>query len=224
MDGIILIDKPIGPTSHKIVEFVRKKLKIRKVGHAGTLDPIATGLLIIMIGKSTKISSLLTSQFKSYQVEMKLFKETNTGDITGKIIKTEEEKIFEIKDVLQAIDYFNNYTYLQDPPLYSAIKIKGKKLYQYALKGINVNVPPRSVTIRSINFLNYNKEKNIINFSTNCSKGTYIRSLVIDIAKRLKTIATVSQLRRISIGNFHIKDAIKLDEVCEKKIIKDYLI
>ena len=111
MDGILLIDKPAGITSHKVIEIIRKKLNMKKVGHAGTLDPLATGLLIIMIGKSTKLSNLLISQFKTYEVEMKLFLETDTGDITGKMIKSEKVRIFTKNQVQEAINFFNDYEY-----------------------------------------------------------------------------------------------------------------
>ncbi|CAG8550907.1 6120_t:CDS:2 [Gigaspora margarita] len=195
MDGLLLIDKPMGITSHKVIEIIRKKLNIKRVGHAGTLDPLATGLLIIMVGKATKLSNSLISQFKTYEVEMKLFLETDTGDITGKIIKSEKAK----------------------PPIYSAIKIGGRKLYQYARQGIQVKIPARLVKIREIKLLKSEREK--ISFLVECSKGTYIRSLVKDVATKLKTIGTVSQLRRISSGNFHISQALKLEEVREEKII-----
>src|SRR3954469_14234082 len=111
MDGILLIDKPAGITSHKVVEIIRRKLKIKKVGHAGTLDPLATGLLVIMVGKATKLSNQLISQFKTYEVEMKLFQETDTGDITGKIVKSEKSQVFVEKQVRETIDYFSNYQY-----------------------------------------------------------------------------------------------------------------
>ncbi|MCE8169389.1 MAG: tRNA pseudouridine(55) synthase TruB [Candidatus Moeniiplasma glomeromycotorum] len=217
MDGILLIDKPAGITSHRVVEIIRRKLKIKKVGHAGTLDPLATGLLVIMLGKSTKLSSQLINQFKTYEVEMKLFVETDTGDITGKVIKSEKNRIFAEKKVQEIISHFNNYQYWQQPPLYSAIKIKGRKLYQYARKGISVVVPPRLVKITKIELLNYSPEKEKINFLVECSKGTYIRSLVKDMAEKLGTIVTVSQLRRISSGDFHINQAIKLEEIEENK-------
>src|SRR2546421_7691015 len=132
MDGILLVDKPTGITSHKVIEIIRKKLNIRRVGHAGTLDPLATGLLVIMVGKATKLSNQLISQFKTYEVEMKLFLETDTGDITGKIIKNEKLQRFTEKQIQEVINSFNNHEYWQKPPIYSAIKIKGRKLYQYA--------------------------------------------------------------------------------------------
>jgi tRNA pseudouridine55 synthase len=205
MDGILLIDKPPGITSHRVVEIIRKKLGIKKVGHAGTLDPLATGLLIIMLGKVTKLSNTLICQSKTYELEMKLFLQTDTGDITGKIIKDEKPQAF-AKDQIQAvINSFNNHEYWQKPPIYSAIKIKGRKLYQYARKGVPVEYPHRLVKIEKVNFL------------VECSKGTYIRSLVEDIAKKLGTVATINQLRRISSGKFHIDQALKLEEIEKKR-------
>ena len=219
MDGILLIDKPIGLTSHKVIEIVRKKLNLRRVGHAGTLDPLATGLLVIMLGKATKLSNLLISQFKSYQVEMKLFLETDAGDITGKVVKSEKERVFAKEQIQGVVDSFNNHTYWQQPPLYSAIKIKGRKLYEYARKGLKVEVPLRQVTIKTINLINHDQVKNLVNLQVECSKGTYIRSLVKDIARKLGTVATVSQLRRTSSGNFRVEQAIKLEEAEREKII-----
>ena len=219
MDGLLLIDKPTGLTSHKVVEIIRKKLQIKKVGHAGTLDPLATGLLIIMLGKLTKLSNFLTSQFKTYQVEMELFTETDSGDITEKITKKEEKVNLEEEKVQAVINSFHNYTYWQIPPIYSAIKIKGKKLYEYARQGKKITIPPRQVIIKKIQLLEYIVEKNIISLEVECSKGTYIRSLVGDIANKLETIATVINLRRISSGDFHINQAVKLEEIDEERII-----
>src|SRR6185503_16521038 len=219
MDGILLIDKPSGITSHKVVEIIRKKLGVKKVGHAGTLDPLATGLLVIMLGKATKLSNQLVSQSKTYEVEMKLFLETNTGDITGKIIKSEKERIFTENQIQTVFNFFNDYEYWQKPPIYSAIKIGGRKLYQYARQGISIEVPPRLVKIEKLKLLSYSPQEAKINFVVKCSKGTYIRSLVKDIAEKLKTITTVNQLRRISSGKFHVNQAIKLEEMNEENII-----
>src|SRR3954463_6204439 len=187
MDGLLLVDKPIGLTSHNIVKIIRKRLNIKKVGHAGTLDPLATGLLVVMLGKTTKISNLLTSQYKIYQTEMELFIETDSGDITGKIIKREKTKSFKREKVQEIINSFCDHTYWQNPPLYSAIKVEGKKLYEYARQGKKIEVPPRQVTIKKIELLEYTLEKNTINLQVECSKGTYIRSLVKDIAENLST-------------------------------------
>ncbi|CAG8440363.1 11898_t:CDS:2 [Cetraspora pellucida] len=219
MDGFLLIDKPSGITSHKVIEIIRKKLNIKKVGHAGTLDPLTTGLLVIMLGKSTKLSNQLISQSKTYEVEMKLFCETDTGDITGRIVNQEKPRLFVVKQIQQILNHFNNYEYHQQPPRYSAIKIKGKKLYQYARQNIPVEIPLRLVKIKKIKLLNCSLAEGKIKLVVKCSKGTYIRSLVKDIAEKLGTVATVSQLRRISSGNFHINQALKLAEVKAEKII-----
>jgi len=221
MNGLLLIDKPSGITSHKVIEIVRKRLNIKKVGHAGTLDPLATGLLVVMLGKTTKLSNLLTSQFKSYQTEIELFIETDSGDITGKTIKREKKKSIKREEVKEIIDSFCNYTYWQKPPLYSAIKVEGKKLYEYARQGKKIEIFSRQVEIKKIELLEYTLEKNKISLQVECSKGTYIRSLAKDIAQKLGTVATVIKLRRISSGNFHINQAIKLEEINAEKIINN---
>src|SRR3954447_5942342 len=219
MDGIILIDKPQGKTSHQVVQIVKKKLGARKVGHAGTLDPLATGLLIILVNKATKLSNFFLNKDKTYEVEAQLFLETDTGDVTGKITKQEKTKNIEEGQIYQVLAAFNNSTYWQKPPLYSAIKIKGQKLYQYARKGLIVEVPARLVKINQLELLTYIPQAGKIKLLVNCSKGTYIRSLVKDIAQKLETISTVSQLRRISSGDFHVQQAISLEEVDQEKII-----
>ncbi|RHZ37039.1 tRNA pseudouridine(55) synthase TruB [endosymbiont GvMRE of Glomus versiforme] len=219
MDGVILIDKPQGKTSHHVVQIIKKKLGAQKVGHAGTLDPLATGLLVILINKATKLSDLFLNKDKVYEVAVQLFVETNTDDITGEIIKEEKIKNIELNQIHQTIAFFNNNEYWQKPPLYSAIKLKGKKLYQYARQGLKVEIPARLVKINHLELLDYIPKQGIMKLLVNCSKGTYIRSLAKDIAKKLKTIATVSQLRRISSGNFHLQEAIFLEEVSPEKVI-----
>ncbi|CAG8848702.1 12169_t:CDS:1, partial [Racocetra persica] len=146
-------------TSHRVIETIRNKLKIKKVGHAGTLDPLATGLLVIMLGKATKLSNQLISQSKTYKVEMKLFCETDTDDITGKNVSQEKSRSFAIKKIQQALYHFTNHEYYQQPPRYSAIKIKGKKLYQYARQNIPVEIPSRLVKIKKIKLVNYSPDE-----------------------------------------------------------------
>jgi len=219
MDGIILIDKPQKKTSHQVVQTIKKKLKVQKVGHAGTLDPLATGLLIILINKATKLSNFFLNKDKTYEVVGQLFIETDTGDITGQITKKEKNKHIELTQIHQAISSFNNTAYWQKPPLYSAIKLKGKKLYQYARQGLKIEVPARLVKINYLKLLSYSPQQGTLKLLINCSKGTYIRSLMEDIAEKLETIATVSQLRRISSGNFNLQEAISLEEVSREKII-----
>ncbi|MCE8162704.1 MAG: tRNA pseudouridine(55) synthase TruB [Candidatus Moeniiplasma glomeromycotorum] len=219
MDGLLLIDKPSGLTSHQVVAIVRRQLGIKKVGHAGTLDPLATGLLVVMVGKATKLSNQLTTQFKVYEAEMQLFQQTASGDMAGKIIQEQKPQTFTLSQVQTALNFFNQTTYWQTPPLYSAIKIKGKKLYEYARQGLKVEIPPRKVAINSIKLLEYNSDQGKIKLIVECSKGTYIRSLVLDIAQKLGTVATLSQLRRLRSGPFRLDQAIKLDEVNPAKII-----
>ncbi|CAJ0832581.1 10500_t:CDS:1 [Entrophospora sp. SA101] len=219
MDGIILIDKPQGKTSHQVVQTIKKKLGVQKVGHAGTLDPLATGLLIILVNKAAKLSNFFLNKDKTYEVEVQLFTETDTGDITGKITKEEKVKNIELTQIHQVISSFNNTTYWQKPPLFSAIKLKGKKLYQYARQGLKVEVPARLVKINHLELLNYLPQQGILKLLVNCSKGTYIRSLVKDIAEKLETISTVSQLRRTNSGNFNLQEATSIKEVNQEKII-----
>lgn len=219
MDGIILVDKPAGQTSHQIVQIVKNKLGARKVGHAGTLDPLATGLLVILVDKATKLSNLFLNKDKVYEVEAQLFIETDTDDITGSIIKQEKIRDFSAECIGQVLSAFNNYAYWQKPPLYSAIKIKGRKLYQYARKGLTVEVPARLVKINRLELLTYVPQSGKVRLLVDCSKGTYIRSLVKDLAQKLETIATVSQLRRISSGNFQVRHAISLESISQAKIV-----
>jgi len=219
MDGIILVDKPQGKTSQRVVQIIKKKLGARKVGHAGTLDPLATGLLVILINKATKLSNFFLSKDKVYEVEAQLFTETDTGDIMGNTIKQEKSKNIELDQINQVLVSFINNEYWQKPPLYSAIKLKGKKLYQYARRGLTVEVPARLVRINHLELLEYISSLGTMKLLVNCSKGTYIRSLIKDIAQKLGTIATVRQLRRISSGELHVQQAIFLEEVEQKKII-----
>jgi tRNA pseudouridine55 synthase len=219
MDGIILIDKPQGKTSQQVVQIIKKKLGAQKVGHAGTLDPLATGLLVILINKATKLSNFFLSKDKVYKVEVQMFTETDTGDITGNVIKQEESKNIKLEQINQVLSFFNNNEYWQKPPLHSAIKLKGIKLYQYARKGLVVEVPARLVRINYLELLEYISQSGTMRLLVSCSKGTYIRSLVKDIAQKLGTIATVRQLRRTSSGELHVQQAIFLEEVGQEKII-----
>lgn len=208
-DGILVIDKPADYTSRDIVNFVSKKINTKKVGHTGTLDPLATGVLVICIGKATKLVDYLTSTYKEYIAEFELGIKTDTADITGNVLKREDvfKSENEIKNVL------NNMIgkYYQTVPIYSAVKINGKKLYEYARKGIDVELPKREVDIKSLELLNI--ENNIISIKTTVSKGTYIRSLIEDICTNLNTIGTMTHLRRIKQGNFSIKDAYQLEDI-----------
>lgn len=187
MNGVIVINKPKGYTSHDIVNVVRKKLNTKKVGHTGTLDPDATGVLPILIGTATKISKYLIEHKKTYIATVKLGYKTDTGDASGKVIK--EDKHFQKidkKDIENALNTFLGKRE-QVPPMYSAIKVNGKKLYEYAREGKKVEVKPREIEIYDICLEEYNNNDEI-SFKVNCSKGTYIRTLCESVAEKLGTI------------------------------------
>ena len=213
MDGIINIYKPKEWTSHDIVAKI-KRITGEKVGHTGTLDPLAQGVLPILIGKGTQCSKYLVNHDKKYRVELKLGKRTETLDAEGKIIEEKEipQNMLEqsnksnIEKTLKTFEGERE----QKPPIYSAIKVKGKKLYEYARKGQEVEIPTRKITIYSIELKQIKKEENIIIFDVYCSKGTYIRTLCEDIAKKLNTIGYMQNLLRIEVGEFNIKDSITL--------------
>lgn len=220
MDGIILIKKEKEYTSHDVVAIVKKILQ-EKVGHTGTLDPNATGILPLLIGKGTKISKYLINHDKTYQAVLKLGIQTDTADITGEIIQEKETDTIileesNLKEILQSLVGKQE----QYPPMYSAIKIHGKKLYEYARQGQQIQVEPRKIEIYEIKLDRIlEKEKEII-FTLKCSKGTYIRTLCEEIAKRLGTIGCMKELIRLQVGEFFLQDAITITEL-EKQLKQD---
>ena len=223
MDGIIVINKPIGCTSYNIVYRVKKIFK-EKVGHTGTLDPLATGVLPILIGKGTKLSNYLIEHDKEYIATLKLGKKTDTLDAEGEVIEEREvdDNIFNKDKIDEVLNKFIGKIE-QIPPLYSAIKVNGKKLYEYARNGQNVEVKPRQVEIYKINLLNIDKEQKEIKFKVNCSKGTYIRTLCLDIAEKLGSIGYMSSLQRTRVGRFKIEDAITIDELEKNEQNNEFL-
>ena len=199
MDGIIIINKPKGCTSHDIVYKVKKLLN-EKVGHTGTLDPMAEGVLPLLIGKGTLCSKYLINHDKKYQVTLKLGIKTDTADSEGKIIEEQEvkEEILEKDNAKKILSFFLGKQE-QKPPIYSAIKVNGKKLYEYARKGQQVEIPTRNIEIYSIELIKINKKEKTIEFIVKCSKGTYIRSLCEDIATKLGTIGYMKELKRLEV-------------------------
>ena len=214
MDGIILVNKEKDFTSHDVVSIV-KKITESKVGHTGTLDPNATGVLPLLIGNATKISKYLINHDKEYEAVIQLGKKTTTADIEGEVIEEKEvpEKIYiECENILKSFIGKQKQT----PPAYSAIKVNGKKLYSYAREGKKIEIEPRNIEIYNIELMNINKEEKQISFRVSCSKGTYIRSLCEDIADKLGTVGYMKDLKRTKVGDFEIKEAITIDELKEK--------
>lgn len=214
MNGVFLVDKEAGVTSRDVVNEIIKKTETNKVGHTGTLDPLATGVLAICVGRATKLVDYLTSSNKTYIAEVTLGIETDTLDLEGKILKEEVVNCSD-EDIIQVISSMLG-KYEQEVPLYSAIKVNGKKLYEYAREGIPVELPKREVEIFNIKLIEpIIRENNRVIFSIECnvSKGTYIRSLVRDIAQKLNTVGIMSNLRRIKQGNFSIDDCKSMDDI-----------
>ena len=223
MDGIILINKGKGCTSHDVVNKV-KHIFNEKVGHTGTLDPDATGLLPILIGKGTKLSYYLINHDKEYEVTLKLGERTDTADSEGKVIEKQEVnvEILSEEEISKVLDSFLGKQE-QIPPMYSAIKLNGKKLYEYARKNIEVDVKPREIEIYDIKLNKVDEEEKLICFTVHCSKGTYIRSLCEDIAQSLGTIGYMKELNRTKVGIFDVKDSTSIEELEDNKNDEIYI-
>ena len=210
MDGIILIDKEKGKTSRDIVNEVSKKLNTKKVGHTGTLDPIATGLLVLCVNKGCKLVELLTNHDKDYTAKVKIGIQTDTYDITGNIISENKNFILDKEKLEKTLLSFNK-EYKQTVPIYSSIKVKGKKLYEYARNNEKVELPSHLVKISNIKLLDYNNDN--FTFSVTVSSGTYIRSLINDIGEALGIPMTMEELRRTRVGNYSVNDATNVDDL-----------
>ncbi len=216
MNGFLLVNKEKGYSSNEVVQKIKKKFSLNKVGHLGTLDPDAEGLLIIAINRATKFSNYFLNSDKSYYVEIKLGKSTTTDDVSGEIIEKFEVKCSE-DEVKRQINNFLGKSF-QKPPFFSALKYKGKPLYKYARKGEFINKEPREIEIKEIKNISY-KDK-ICSFQILCSKGTYIRSLARDLGENLGCGGHMFYLRRLSQHRFNVLDAHILDELTLEKIIK----
>lgn len=215
LNGLLIIDKPRGMTSHDVVDVVRRMLKIQKVGHAGTLDPLATGVLVILIGKATRLFDKFMNFDKTYEAVLTLGSTTTTGDSCGKIVELfPYDKITEgmAKEVIES--FLGKIS--QVPPMVSAIKYKGKPLYKLARRGIEVPRASREIIIHSIKLLKFYLPD--ISFKVSCSKGTYVRSLGEDIAKHLACGGHISKITRLSVGPFELKDSISLEKINESYI------
>ncbi len=233
MNRIFIINKPIGFTSQDAVSYFKKIMQIKKAGHTGTLDPLATGVLPILTNECTKLSKYLVEHNKEYIATIELGKQTSTGDSEGEIISEQivDDSIFDYD-----INNVNNQSILykaitsfvgtieQVPPIYSAIKVDGKKLYQYARQGEDVTIPKRQVTIFAIDILKVDKEQKQIQIRVKCSTGTYIRTLCEDIAKALNTVGYTKELIRTKVDNFNIENAISFEQLEQNKDNNDWII
>ena len=223
---IINVCKEKNMTSRDVVNIISKHLHTKKVGHTGTLDPLATGVLLVCTDRDTKLVDILTSKTKEYIATMRLGIQTDTGDITGNIIKKASFRVNK-EQIIQTLNSFLGQS-TQTVPIYSAVKINGKKLYEYARNGKEVTLPTREITVSNIEFLDFHD--NSIKFKVTVSKGTYIRSLIEDIGKKLKTIATMEDFVRTKQGSYKIEDSYTLDDIKNdnyesiplKTVLQDY--
>ncbi len=229
MNGVFLVDKESGCTSRDVVNEIIKKVETKKVGHTGTLDPLATGVLVVCVGKATKLVDMLTCEYKEYEAEITLGLKTDTYDITGNVIKEEIPNVSE-EEIKKTLNNFIG-EYDQEVPIYSAVKVNGKKLYEYARNNEEVILPRRKVAIDDLKLVSDIKKINnhiVFKIWTRVSKGTYIRALVNDIAVSLKTVGVMSSLRRTKLGNISIEKCKRLDDITlnslvpVKELLRDY--
>jgi tRNA pseudouridine55 synthase len=213
MDGILIINKPAGPTSHDIVDRIRKITRIRKIGHAGTLDPFAQGVLIILIKNATKLQTKFMDMAKTYVATLKLGEISDTYDVEGQIsayAKASADKQISNNQIINTIKTFIGEIN-QVPPIHSAIKVNGERSYKLAWQGIKPDLKPRKIKIYNIKILNYNYPH--LEIEVNCSRGTYIRSLAHDIGQKLGCGAYLEKLTRTKIGKFNIENSIKIEDL-----------
>ena len=216
LSGSLLINKEIGLTSRQEVNNISRKLGEKKAGHIGTLDPFADGLLIVLLGSSTKISPFLEVMDKTYLATLKLGEKTNTGDLTGEVIETKEIPELTKSKIIEVLNTFLGKS-AQIPPIFSALKVNGKPMYKYARKGIEIERKPREIEIYKIYLVNFEKDE--ITFLAKVSKGTYIRTLGEDIAEKLGTVGHLTKLTRTEIGPYSLMNAKKSSEVTEEDLI-----
>ncbi|MBN1688083.1 MAG: tRNA pseudouridine(55) synthase TruB [Candidatus Omnitrophica bacterium] len=217
IDGILVVDKPKDWTSHDVCAFVKRRYKIKKVGHAGTLDPLATGLLVLLLGRATKHSIALSSCDKEYRGVMELGVKTDSHDRQGKVIQTAPWEHIALEDVRRKAQDFTGEI-LQVPPMVSALKHKGVRLYKLARKGMDVPRQERKVVVQ--NFDMEKKEGPFIHFQASVSKGTYLRTLVNDLGEALGCCATLAELRRVRSGQFRLENSVTIDELKQSDLAK----
>lgn len=206
--GVLLVDKPEGWTSHQVVDWVRRRLGVPKAGHTGTLDPFATGLLVVCLGEATRIAELLTHTDKHYEFRMRLGMETDTLDLTGRVTRRDEGPPVDGARLRRVVSEMVG-PMMQEVPRYSAVKVRGRRLYEWARSGQDVDTPPRPVEIYAFEVLEDTWPE--VTCRVHCSKGTYVRQLAADVGRRLGCGACVSALRRTESGPFSVHNALPLD-------------
>ena len=221
MFGFLNVYKPKGMTSHDVVAILRRITKIRQIGHTGTLDPFAEGVLPICIGKATRLIEYLKDN-KAYIGTVQFGKSTTTYDVEGEVVKTSDKKIT-LDDLKNVLPKFQGEIE-QIPPIYSAIKIKGKKLYEYARNGEEIEIKPRKVNIYKLGIVSFNEERQTAELLIECSKGTYIRSIANDLGDTLKCFGHLSKLIRTTVGKFILENTISLDSLTNREIVLENLI
>lgn len=207
MNGVVVVDKPAGITSHDAVVRVRRLLGEKKAGHTGTLDPMATGVLPVCVGEATKLASFLAGDDKTYEVTMRLGVRTDTLDMTGRVLDEQEPRVTG-EDIRAVLEGFAG-TITQVPPQYSAVKVRGRALYKWARRGVHLEPPARQVEIRAIRLRAVEMPR--VRFDVTCSKGTYVRTLCADMGERLGCGAALESLRRTASGRFRLEDAVCLE-------------
>ena len=221
MFGFLNVYKPKGKTSHDVVAILRRVTKIKQIGHTGTLDPFAEGVLPICIGKATRLIEYLNDD-KAYIGTVQLGKSTTTYDLEGETVDV-SDKTPDIEEIENELNNFRG-NIEQLPPIYSAIKVNGKKLYEYARKGEEVEIKPRSVNISELKILNYDQENRILELYIKCSKGTYIRSIAHDLGKNLGCFGHLIKLVRVKAGDFEVENSIKLEDLADIETVQKHLI
>ena len=221
MFGFLNVYKPKGKTSHDVVAILRRVTKIKQIGHTGTLDPFAEGVLPICIGKATRLIEYLNDD-KAYIGTVQLGKSTTTYDLEGETVEV-SDKTPDLEEIENELNNFRG-DIEQLPPIYSAIKVNGKKLYEYARKGEEVEIKPRSVNISELKILNYDQENRILELYIKCSKGTYIRSIAHDLGKNLGCFGHLIKLVRVKAGNFEVENSIKLEDLTDIETVQKHLI
>ncbi len=221
MNGIILINKPVGMTSHDVVDYIRKKARIKRIGHTGTLDPNATGLLILCVGKATKLSEYFIALDKTYEGRMQLGVVTDSHDIDGNVIEEKQVPKISTKEIKKhAMNFLGEIE--QIPPMVSAIKIGGKRLYKLAREGEVIDRKPRKIKVHEFEILKV--ELPDIWFRISCSRGTYVRTICHDFGQIIGCGAILAELTRTKIGNYSVEDSVPIDTIESKEDVQKHII